>query len=161
MATSKKRYPELRIEGADVQWKNFTGAKKRYNDLGNRNFCIWLDYETAARYRAEGWNIKVREARPGKEEEDQAYLEVTVDFSKIPPTVVLIEGEDSVPLDQMSVEILDTIDIQNADIVIRGSYWEMDERSGIKAWLKAGYFTREEEPFGGKYRRRPAVQGGA
>ena len=48
----------IRIENAKIRFRNFSGKEGRFNPAGRRNFCVFLDDDTANDLKDEGWNIK-------------------------------------------------------------------------------------------------------
>lgn len=140
----------ISIEHAIIKWRNFSGAPGKYNAFGCRNFCVFLDAQTARNLEEDGWNV--RYAKP-KESDDpvQPYIQVTVSFDNYPAKVVLISGNKKTQLDKDTVNILDWAEIENVDLIIRPYSWEVNGKTGVKAYLKAIYVTIVEDEFESKY----------
>jgi hypothetical protein len=138
------------LEGRRILFRNFAGEEGRFNAKGNRNFNVVLEPEEAEAMLKDGWKVKYLQPR---EEEDQPLprLEVTVKFGKIPPRIILITSRGKTALDEDMVKLLDWAEIENVDLIVRPYEWTVNEKSGVKAYLKSIYVTIREDELEKKY----------
>lgn len=138
------------VEDARIIFRNFQGKEGQYNREGDRNFAVILDHDVAAQMLKDGWNVKYLQARE-EGEEDTPYIQVTVNFNNRPPRVVMISSTARTNLTEESVEILDWVDIAQADLIARAYEWNVNGKTGIKAYLQSLFVTIEEDALERKY----------
>lgn len=124
------------IEDATILFRNFTGKEGQYNREGDRNFCVVLPEDVALQMLDDGWNVKYLEARE-EGDPDVPYIMISVNFKNRPPRVVMITSTARTNLGEDSVEVLDWADIQTADVLARGYEWDVNGKTGTKAYLKS------------------------
>ena len=144
----------LTIEDAKVVFRNFSGEEQKYNRAGDRNFCVLLDPDLASVLKNDGWAVKFLKPRD-EEESPQAYLQVKVSFDNIPPRVVLVTSRNKKNLSEEDVGLLDWAELDHVDLIIRPYNWNVNGKTGIKAYLKTGYFTIAEDEFAARYEGIP------
>ncbi len=145
----KKKPMEVTIKNAKIGFRNFQGAEGKYNPAGNRNFCIFLPDDIAKEMEKDGWNIKWLDAYP--DEPPQAIVSVRVNFGNYPPNIVVISDGKMTRLNEDNVNLLDFAEFEQIDLIIRGSEWNVRGNSGIKAYLKSGYFVLYVDELAKKY----------
>lgn len=130
------------VRGAILINRNFSGRKTDFNAEGSRNFCIVLDFDTAEKLKAQGWNVKydsrIERGEPIEEgTERNPFLPVQLGYKIRPPRIVMVlPNGNKVTLAKEDVGVLDWADIIKADAVVNSSYWEKAGKSGIKAYVK-------------------------
>lgn len=143
----------IKIENAKVRFRNFSGKEGKYNPAGVRNFCVFLDEEDAQPLAEEGWNIKY--LQPKTDDDPQAYLPVAVSFANFPPKLYLVTSKQKTLLDEDTVNILDWGEFENFDLVIRPHNYDVNGKTGVKAYVKTLYATLVEDEFADKYEDVP------
>lgn len=149
----EKRVPNIIIENARIMYRNFAGAESQYNREGDRNFCVIIpDQEYAQQLLEDGWNVKIRPSRD-EEEPPMNYLKVAVKYGKIEPDICIVNPRTRLKrrLDADTVQLLDQVNFENIDLIIRPYTWEVNGKIGVAAYIKELYATIVESPFDEKY----------
>lgn len=145
----------LNLESVRIGFRNFEGREGPYNKAGERSFAVFLDRETAEQLASEGWNVKFPKEPQGRVDPDEElrdpYIQVSVSFDHYPANVFLISNEKPTRLGPDEAMTLDWAEISNVDLVLRPYEWSVNGNSGIKAYLKSGYFTIIADKFAQKY----------
>ena len=146
----KTPIPKITIENATIRCRNFSGREDKFNPKGRRNFLLVIDDpEFAKELKEDGWNV--RQFAPRNDEEGDYYISVSVSYKVVPPSIFLVTKKKKIRLDEETVSQLDWTEIANVDLIVSPSRWEINGRSGLKAYLKTMYVTVVEDCFSDKY----------
>lgn len=140
---------EVRIDNARVMFRNFAGAAGNYNPAGNRNFAVFLPTEVAEKMERDGWKIRWLNSR--EDEPPQAMVSVKLNFGNYPPNIFLVSDGKISKLSEENVNVLDFAELAQVDLILRGYTWEVQGKTGIKAYLKEGYFVLVVDELAKKY----------
>lgn len=125
----------LAIENAYIFRRNFAGTKGEANAKGDRNFCVFLDDELAVQMIRDGWNVKTISPREGDPKE--SYVKVTVSYSGGTPELVMISPKGRIVLSEDAIEILDQIDIEKVDLIVRPRPRVFNGKTVVKGFLQS------------------------
>lgn len=145
----KRGKKELILEGVTIIFRNLEGRGDRFNRAGNRNFSVLIDDPvTALRLQSQGWNVK--SSKP-KNPDDRVYwyLPVTVNLSG--NTKVYLVTDQCVLLKEDDVYLVDEMELSHADLILRAFDWEVNGKTGRKAYMNTGYFVARIDKFARKY----------
>ena len=138
-----------------IIFRNFEGKEGPYNKKGTRNFGVILPPDVSEAMADDGWNIKLLQPREDDAEEGAVptpWLPVEAAYDKgRPPTVVLITERGRENLDEEKIKQLDWVDIVKVDMIVNPYTWEVNGKSGVKAYLKSMYVTIEEDELEREY----------
>lgn len=153
------------IHGAQIIFRNFSGAEGQYNRKGSRNFCVVLSPEDAANLSQMGYNVKQGKAVEidGEIEPRDPYLQIKINMeSRKPPIIVLITSRGRTNIGEDELTLLDSADIVEADVKFGPYHYDKSlPGTGVSAYLRAIYVTIEEDEFMVKYADVPRANSSA
>jgi hypothetical protein len=139
------------IEDARIILRNFSGREGPYNKAGIRSFGVLLpDEGIVEQLIRDGWNVRYLDPREDGEE-PVPFLSIGVRFDIRPPRIVLLTEDTRTQLDENSCEVIDWADIKVADLIARGYEWNVNGKTGVKAYLQSLFVTIEENALDRKY----------
>lgn len=147
------------LEDVRIIFRNFAGAEGQYNRKGDRNFSVVLPEDIAEQMKEDGWNIKYLKPRD-EDDAPQAYIQVSVSYKARPPRVVMITSRGRNNIGEDMLEILDWANIEKVDLILNPYQWEVNGKTGVKAYLKSIYVTIEEDELERKYSELPELSSG-
>lgn len=147
-----QQLPTVRIDEAEILFRNFAGAEQPFNKAGDRNFCLLLPEELANQMVTDGWNVKTLVAKE-EGDVDRPYVQVAVKYGIKPPRIVVIAGDVRTDITEDMVAMLDYAEIEKVDLIITPYAWriEASNTSGIKAYLKTMFVTIYQDELVQKY----------
>ena len=157
VSSDRRNDGTLIMEDARVVFRNFAGNEGMYNREGDRNFCVLLEEDLAEDMRSDGWNVKRLKPREG-DEVGTAYIQVSVGFKGRPPRMVMITSRGRIDLGEEECVLLDWADILKTDLIIRPYHWNVNGRTGVKAYLKSIFVTINEDYLELKYSDVPVAE---
>lgn len=144
------------MENARLIFRNFEGREEKYNRKGDRNFGLIIeDPEVAQQLVEDGWNIKELTPKNNDDYDDTPeviyWLPVTVRFDNVPPKVMLVTRRKKTRLNEDNINTVDYANIAKVDLTVTPYDWEVNGKSGTKAYLQTMYVTINEDEFADKY----------
>lgn len=148
----KKQIDNIKIEGARIIFRNFSGKPDKFNPQGGkRGFNVIIDdMKVADKLAADGWNIKMLNPRD-ESEEPTPFLPVKVNYGAVSPTIYMITKRNKTLLNEDTIGLLDNADIENVDIIIRPYQYDVRGEQGVAAYVKTMYVVIREDEFADKY----------
>lgn len=132
------------LEDIVLAFRNFAGKEDTYNREGDRNFSILLEEEAAIEMSKRGWNVK--RLKPREDDElGQAYLQVAVSYKQKPPRIGVVTSNGLTYYTEDMLEMLDWVDIEQADVTLYPYEWAVNGKTGVKAYLVSLFLKIEED----------------
>ena len=151
-----ERLRPITLQNVRLFGRNFSGLPTKYNPKGGvRRFCVILPEDKAEQMIEEGWLVKYLKPREEDENVPRPFIEVEVKFGQYPPRIVMIGSRGKVELNQTSCSLLDSEPALNVDLVLRPYQWVVNEKAGVKAYLKSIFYTIYEDELDLKYANVP------
>lgn len=146
----------LVVEGAKIIFLNFEGRQTNFNPAGARNFCLVVDnMDLVDDLQARGWNVKQTKPRDPRDRdfEPTYYVQVKINMGGARPPKFMVVGKNNsaTELQENELYLIDHMELENVDLVINPWQWEVNGKTGIKAYLKSIYLTQVLDDFEGKY----------
>jgi len=135
------------------EYRNFVGRPTKFNKAGGaRSFCIRLTPDQAEWYKRNGFNVQEK-INPNDPDAGPTFvLSIKVSFKVAPPKIVMISNNRGTELTESTVGVLDTAEIQYADLSINPYEYDINGAHGYSAYLRELYVTIAENPYDEKYR---------
>lgn len=166
-ALMPRRRETVKFEDTAIIFRNFAGAKKKYNVEGDMNFSILLGEVDGEELMRQGWSVKPLKRK--EEDPQQMYhLKVKVNFDNRPPRVYLVSnvdpetglGRSKTLLTPGLIGMLDDLEPALIDLTIVAYDWTLDSgKSGRTAYLQSMFFTMYEDELEQKYADVPSQLG--
>lgn len=149
---------DLIVENARLLFRNFTGLEKKYNKAGDRNFAVLITEKESEMLIKRGWNPACKQIEATGEV--ICHLKVKVRYDNFPPNVRMHTKTNmaGVLLDGDTVGQIDSAVVEMADLVLHPYFWDVNEETGITAYLKEGHITLEDDYFAEKYAAAEVVE---
>ena len=167
----------LQIDDARILFPNFEGRESMYNRKGDRNFGLAIEsFEMAEELWRKGWNIRVESGdrnfvdelndrgwnakyKPNLDPDEgpRMRLDVKVQYKQRDdgtingPTAYLWTGKRRNELDEESIGCLDRIEREMVNLDIRPYDWEVNGKTGRKAYLTNIEVYQRVNRFDAKY----------
>lgn len=138
------------VEDAHIIYPNFSGREGPFNKAGVRGFNVILDPKTAREMAKDGWNVKFPEPTDEGDARDP-HINVRLRFDVHPPLVVMISSTSRTTLNEETVEVLDSVEFETVDLIANASNWDVNGKTGVKAYLKSMFVTIAEDALQRKY----------
>lgn len=143
----------ITIEDARFVYKpNFEGREETYNEEGSRYFNVLVPDNIVEKVTADGWNVKWTKPKDD-ERQPEPFLEVAIGFKYRPANIIVIRDGQETQITENTCGLIDKLQFETMDMVLRGRVWENPNGCGIKAWLQTFVGVVEMDDIQRKYAR--------
>lgn len=161
---ARERISDVTVKGCKGQqliFRNFEGVANRYNNPGDRNFCLIIDEELASELEAKGFTIK--RTKGDGDYDSVPYIKIKIGYTRkdgsdnpYPPKIFKIDSTGMKMLDKNNVKLLDGSRLNNVDLEFSASPYEDRDTGTTKysAYLKSLYAEIEESALEREYNER-------
>jgi hypothetical protein len=149
----------LTLRDQQIVFRNFAGAPDQFNkEGGKRGFSLLLDEPQALVLQRAGWNVKPLRMRED-DTEQRYHLPVAVSYKVRPPRVWMISdvdpetgiGRNKTMIPEEGIGMFDVLEFTKVDLSIIAYDWEVNGKTGRKAYLEAIFATLYESPLEREY----------
>lgn len=159
------REPRLTFTVQNVKFPfptNFSGRPTKFNAQGgDRSFSIELEPEHAEKLAADGWNVKF--PRDDDEYGNLPRIDIKVKYNeKGPrPRIVCVTSHSRFDITEDTVDLIDGMDVATADVMCNSSFYDVNGKTGISAYLKQLVLVIEETELDRKWGLNETIGHGA
>lgn len=149
----------IKIPNAKIMFRNFRGEKRRYNDEGDRNFCVVLSELEAEEYSMNGLPVKAYEPKSGDGEVVHLLkVDVSYKYKDRAPTAMMIKKDSKTFLKEDTIGNLDFAEIEKLDLILNASFYtRTDGTQGVGVYLNTLYAKVFEDEFALQYANLPVT----
>ena len=129
------------LQGVRLKYRNFRGLERKQggrvlNADGKRNFNVVLNEDQYLDLKEKGWAVRAKEDADGNPE---YLLKVNLQFGVRPPMIKMVpsDGGKGIMVTEETVDQLDFVEIDNAELVIRPYNWDESGQYGAAAYLRS------------------------
>ena len=158
MARKLLKFRNLKVgDDGQVFMINFAGRCTDNNPNGHKQFNVIIeDEELAEKLKADGWNIfRTKESEKYGPSKPAICVEMRwhdkEELQYLNPIIYKCTSKKKTKLTEDLVPDLEKDEILNIDLNINPSYWKVNGKEGIKAYVEKMWVTIEDDDMEEKY----------
>lgn len=149
--TDKRGREKLFIEDAELIFTNFAGREKKFNAEGKRNFCVYIDNDTAKYLEEKHYTIKWDERR-NPDDDPVPFIRVNIKynekFPQLDPEAYKVTSRGATPVREENIGDFDMEEMENVNLIINLYTRENEDGSvSTTGYLNSIVAKIEENPF--------------
>lgn len=121
-----------RLSNRNLIFRNFSGAKDRFNSKGERKFTVVIPWEFAQDIKDKGWDVKIK---PPREDGEDPFCTLSVkvrfDLSWAKPWIMQVTRRGGIAVDENNISNFDRLTFEDVALTLRPNYYE--KASGERA----------------------------